>query len=168
VLRYDGDAKWTSLRRLFDPPGYEPVPVGSGDKRVEDWSRASSLTVFDGKLFASTATCYRTRIADAPADDVRGKVYSLEVGANVTHDRDLGTGWKHLAAVRSATELQLFVDGRRVAAKRIAGETYNLTCDAPLRIGSGASDSFHGRLRDVRVYDRALSAEDVSGLASGK
>ncbi|HEX2474107.1 MAG TPA: hypothetical protein VHK01_05150, partial [Lacipirellulaceae bacterium] len=27
VFRFDGPNQWTSIRRLFDPPGFEPVPV---------------------------------------------------------------------------------------------------------------------------------------------
>ena len=51
---------------------------------------------------------------DAPAD-FRGKVYALQAGQCVTHDRDLGPGWKHLAAVRRDGRLELFVDGRKTA-----------------------------------------------------
>ena len=42
--------------------------MGSGDAAVADWSRASSLTVYGGKLYASTATCYRTRLDPPRAD----------------------------------------------------------------------------------------------------
>jgi hypothetical protein len=58
VFRFDGPNKWTSVGRLFDPPDFELVPVGSHETAVQYWSRASSLTVYQGKLFSSTATCY--------------------------------------------------------------------------------------------------------------
>src|SRR4051794_1978263 len=94
--RFDGAGKWTSIRRLFDSPGYEPVAVGSGAKAVQDWSRASSLTVYQGKLFVSTATCYRTMI-DPPQDaGMRGNVYAFQAGSCVSADRDLGYAWKHV------------------------------------------------------------------------
>jgi hypothetical protein len=165
VLRYAEDAQWTSLRRLFDPPGYEPVPVGSGDKRVEDWSRATSLTPFDGKLYVSTGTCYRTRIESLPADDVRGKVLSLEVGAGVTDETDLGSGWKHLVVVRDANRLQLFVNGKRKGAKSLEGKNIELSSNRPLRIGFGQSNFFEGNIRDVRVYNRGLTEAEIGKLA---
>src|SRR5262249_51548291 len=95
VFRFDGPEKWTSIRRLFNPPRFEPVPVGSGAKEVQDWSRASSLAVYQGKMFVSTATCYRTNIESALPKEIRGKVYSFATGSVVSYDEDLGAGWKH-------------------------------------------------------------------------
>jgi hypothetical protein len=100
VFRLEGQC-WTSVRRLFDPPGFEPVPVGSTDwGRISDWSRSSSLTVFQGRLFASTATCHRTMLEAPLPEESRGKVFAYSTGAAVSYDRDLGTGWKFVAAVR--------------------------------------------------------------------
>ena len=95
VFRFDGPAKWTSMGRLFDPPNFELVPVGSYAKGIQDWTRASSLTVYQGKLFSSTATCYRAQIEPPTStNDIRGKVFCMQTGAAVSSDRDLGAGWK--------------------------------------------------------------------------
>src|SRR6185295_10153878 len=57
VCRYDGDSKWTSLRK-FSPANWEPTPVeGASGGQVRQWCRATSLTLFDGKLFVSTGSC---------------------------------------------------------------------------------------------------------------
>jgi len=164
VFRFDGDGGWTSMRKLFDPPGYVPVPVGSGAKAVEDWSRASSLAVFQGKLFASTATCYRTMLDSPPKDDIRGKVYSFATGAAVSVDKDLGPGWKHVAAVRERRELKIYVDGELAATSPIEDDKLDIACDAPLRIGFGPQAHFCGKIRDVRLFNRAISKDEVRAL----
>lgn len=164
VFRLDG-SEWKSIRQLFAPPGFEPVPVGSKDwDRVSDWSRASSLTVFQGKLFASTGTCHRTMIDPPLADENRGKVYSYRTGECVSFDRELGFGWRCVVAVRHLGELQLFVDGELAAASKSDRTLLDLTNDAPLRIGFGEHARFGGTIRDVRLYDRALEADALRRL----
>lgn len=167
LFRYEGSGNWGSVRRLFDPPGYDPVPVGSGAKEVQDWSRASSLTVYQGKLFVSTATCYRTMIEPLRKEEMRGKVFAFKTGSCVSFDRDLGGGWKHVAAVRSGKQLQLFVDGELVASATSNGPPLDMSTDAPLCIGIGPQGHFDGKLREVRLYNRALSEEGVRVLWKG-
>jgi hypothetical protein len=45
-------------------------------------------------------------------------------------------------------------------------QSLNLDCDAPLRIGFGQHDYFNGRMRDFRIYNRALSNTDIEQLAN--
>lgn len=162
VFRFDGPQQWTSIGRLFDPPGFELVPVGSYAEGIQDWTRASSLTVYQGKLFSSTATCYRAQIAPpAPPDDIRGKVFWMQTGAAVSADRDLGAGWKRIAAVRKGHSLNLFVDGKLVATAESAEPRLDASCDAPLQIGFGPQSYFHGKIRDVRLYNRAIDEENL-------
>jgi hypothetical protein len=165
VFRYESGDRWMSVRRLFDPPGFEPVPVGSRDAAgVTNWTRASSLAVFGGKLFTSTATCYRRNLVAPFPDEMRGRVYAYSAGANVTHDRDLGPGWKHLVAVRDERQLRIYVDGRLTATAELAEPAIDVANDAPLRIGGGEQDTFYGRLRDVRLYNRKLREPEIEAL----
>lgn len=167
VFRFDGPNRWTSIGRLFDPPGYSPVPVGSIVQGTQDWTRASSLAVYRGKLFSTTATCYRAQIDPPPgAEDVRGKVFCVQAGAAVSLDRDLGPGWKHVAAIRSGKNLRLFVDGVLQATAESESPEVNATCNAPLLIGRGQQAYFHGKIRELRIYNRSLSADEIKVLAS--
>ncbi|MEX2168081.1 MAG: LamG-like jellyroll fold domain-containing protein [Pirellulales bacterium] len=166
LFRYDGPDDWSSMRRLFDPPNFEPVPVGSGAKEVQDWSRASSLAIYQGKLIVSTATCYRTKIDPPLPEDIRGKVYAFETGLCLTFDRDLGAGWKHVAAVRKGKRLELYVDGELVASSTSSHAAFDLSTGVPLRIGLGPHGHFQGQLREVRLYNRALVPHDVKQLYS--
>lgn len=157
VFRYDGPNRWTSLRKLFDPPNYDV------DKDVEDWSRASSLTVFQDKMFVSTADCYRAMLSKTKPDEIRGKVYSYKVGEGVSYDRDLGTGWKQVAAVRAGDQLKIYVDGE-LAATQPNVQSLDVSSDAPLRIGFGPQSYFQGQLRNVRLYNRALNRGEVNTI----
>lgn len=169
VFRFDGPNRWTSVRRLFNPPGFEPVPVSAGGPGVEDWSRASSLAVFRGKLFVSTATCYRTMLSSPRPDEIRGKVYSFSAGSGVSSDRDMGPGWKHVAAIREGHTLKLYIDGKPVAASEATADDLDVTNEAPLRIGFGPQSHFRGKIRDVRLYHRAIGEEEIrSHFASSR
>jgi hypothetical protein len=166
LCRFDGPNKWTSIRRLFDPPDFKPVGVGSGAKEVQDWSRASSLTVFQGKLFVTTATCYRTLI-DPPQDGgIRGQVFAFETGSCISADHELGTGWKHIAAIRSGKKMQLYVNGELAASGTSEQPAIDISCKAPLLIGFGPQGYFDGKIREVRLYSRAIGEETIKSLLS--
>jgi hypothetical protein len=165
VFRYDGPEQWAPIRRLFDPPGFEPVPVGGGGAGVADWSRASSLAVFQGRLFATTATCYRTKIDVPLPNETRGKVYAFTAGAGVSLDRDLGAGWKHITALRDGNSLRLYVDGELQTTAKADIENLDVTNDVPLRIGFGPEAHFRGRIREVRLYNRALTEPEIKQLS---
>ncbi len=161
VFRYDGPKQWRSLGKLFDPPDY------NAKEDVEDWSRASSLRVFQGKLYCSTATCYRALIEKTKPNEIRGKVYSYETGPGVSYDQDLGAGWKHIAAVRAEGRMKLFVNGKLVAEASAKDGPLDVSTEAPLRIGFGPNSQFQGKLHNVRLYNRAVSDAEIGNLAKG-
>ena len=74
----------------------------------------------------------------------------------------------HLAAVKGADRLKLYLDGKLVATSERFSEDYDLSNTEPWKIGFGPHDYFNGSLRDVRVYRGALSEGAVAKLASGK
>ena len=63
--------------------------------------------------------------------------------------------------------LELHVDGSRVATSAaFDASAFDLSTDQPLRIGAGAIDTFNGRIRDLRLYRRALAEDEIGRLAS--
>ena len=168
VCRYDGDSKWTSLKRFYSPEGWNPgVPYSKTltRKQVNEWVRLTGLTIYDGKLFASTGSC-TSSVEDAPCD-IRGKVFSMEAGKVASYDDDIGPGWKHLVAVREGGRLKIFVDGKLVAKSSSFNPTeYDVSTDRPLRIGFGQIDYFNGRISDVRIYNQALTGAQIHQLAT--
>ena len=102
-----------------------------------------------------------------PAADVRGKVFSMEAGKVASYDDDLGPGWKHLVAMREGGTLKLFVDGKLVAkSSSFDPAKYDVSTDQPLRIGFGQTEYFAGKMADVRLYNRALTGDEIQKLCS--
>ena len=138
VYRLDGEDQWTPIG--------EPLDVSDNKYR-----RAWSMTLYEGSLFCGTLPS--------------GHVFRLDAGQNVTHDHELAPGWRHLALVRQSNQLHLYVDGKCVATSRrdIPGD-YDINNEAPLYIGFGAADYFNGWMKELRLYDVALSDEDIAAL----
>ncbi len=79
------------------------------------------------------------------------------------------TDWHHIAAVGDGTSLTIYLDGRSVATGGSPTTNYGAST-FPLNIaGDGVFDAvgnaFFGQLDDVRVYNQALSPEELAGLA---
>jgi hypothetical protein len=172
VFRYERDQSWTSLRRLFDPPGWHPVLVANmrrppdGDRRMREWARVTSLTEHAGLLYASTGSCTSAAI-DAPAG-IRGSVHALSAGIAATTPHSLGPGWHHVAATARRNHVAIHVDGREVASSRgqLPRPIASGMSAAKLRIGEGEAGSYRGRLTDVRIEDRPLVDREIAALAA--
>jgi hypothetical protein len=139
VFRYDGKSTWTGVGQLDKTPDVV-------------YRRAWSMAVFDGKLFCGVLPS--------------GHVHSYEAGKAVSYDKQLQPGWRHLVAVRDNSRLRLYVDGKQVAeSDEFAAETYDLKPNRALKIGSGQHDEFHGRMRNLKLYNRTLTAGEIRDLA---
>jgi hypothetical protein len=91
-------------------------------------------------------------------------------GLSVTNTAATSTGiWYHAVGVKTAAEIRLYVDGTLVgtAAHSLSGD---FDAGATLRfigkeVYGGADRSFmNGKIDEVRVYNRALSADDVAQI----
>ena len=139
VYSYRGGETWKRLVQLDGTPEVR-------------YRRAWTMAESSGRVFCSTLPS--------------GRTFSYEAGKSVTWDHLFPAGWHHVAAVKSAGRLALYVDGHLVAeSTEFNPAEYDLNTDQPLYIGFGAYDYFHGRLRDVRLYQRALSAVEVRELS---
>lgn len=184
VFRYDGDNNWADSGRLgeelevmgmlvhngglfagslplaevfrFQSHG-ESSPRWSSVGRVDltpdvVYRRAWTMAEFQGRLFVGTLPS--------------GRVLSIAAGANVTHDHTLPSGWQHLVAQRSGRTLKMFLNGRLVATSaEFEPNDFDLSNESPLRIGFGPTDHLRGHLRDVRLFNRSLTSEQISELA---
>jgi hypothetical protein len=140
IYRYDGDENWTRFGRVDMTPDVK-------------YRRAWSMAVYQGRLFVGTLPS--------------GRVLSIETGRNATYDRELKSGWHHIAAVRGEKTLKLYIDGAMVAeSSRLQAEDYDLSVDQPLRIGFGAQDYFRGRISDVRLYRGELTSSQIQSQAA--
>jgi len=75
--------------------------------------------------------------------------------------------WTHLAVTRDGAEAVMYFNGVKDAS-----ESYGFVpkaCPDNLTVGGTASgaNSFKGRIDDVRLYDHALSGEEIADLGNG-
>jgi len=74
--------------------------------------------------------------------------------------------WYQFAAIREGDQLKLYVDGLLKGTKTVA--ITNISNDQPLWIGvnheSTTSQNYNGSLDDIRIYNRALSADEIKAL----
>jgi hypothetical protein len=136
VYRYDGGTTWTDTGRLDTTPDVQ-------------YRRAWSMAVFDGKLYCGVLPS--------------GRVLRYETGCAISHDHELPAGWVHLAAQRKGGALSLYLNGERIGERDGAG--LNIDNASPLKIGLGQHDYFNGRMKDIRLYRRALEPGEIRALA---
>ena len=78
-----------------------------------------------------------------------------------------GTTWMHIVATYDGTDIKIYIDG--ILNKTKSGQFQIATNHVYL--GIGAQDNgyqpFQGSLDDVRIYDRALDASEISALYQG-
>ncbi len=157
IYRYETGTDWTRLKRF--------CPDDTAPTKRRRWGRVTSLTAYSGKLFAGLGS-YSSAVEDGPAD-LRGRVYAVEAGQCVSHDRNLGPGWHHLAVVRRKNELGVYVDGKPTANSKLNTAPCDVSNSVPLTIGFGPNAYFSGRIREVRLYQRAIDQQEVNRLRSG-
>jgi len=90
---------------------------------------------------------------------------SIEAQAGVNDNR-----WHHLVAVRNGLYSgQFFVDGVLDSSASVApSQTSTVQTSSPLIIGAGYQTFYAGQVDEVRIYNRALSADEVRQLFSGR
>jgi RNA polymerase sigma-70 factor (ECF subfamily) len=82
-------------------------------------------------------------------------------------------GWTHLAFTHAGNTTRIFVGGRLVAERRDTGiKGAGVPTGAPLIVGAAVQDPtqvwqhLDGAVDDLRLYERALTTEEVAALAS--
>ena len=101
--------------------------------------------------------------------DLRGR----QMGSRAFAKRDVVRvgRWQHLAVIADSTQgrATFYVDGREVTGQ--AGLRQGFKLAGPLLIGrrvKGGPLPFDGQLDDLRIYDHALTAAEITALAEGK
>ncbi|MFC4784337.1 LamG domain-containing protein [Nocardioides sp. MAHUQ-72] len=80
--------------------------------------------------------------------------------------------WTHVASTYNGSRLTVWINGTRAGSRAVTGTTCHN--NRPLAVGAknypaaGPPEAFwDGRLDDVRIYGRALSATEIRGLLPG-
>ena len=78
-------------------------------------------------------------------------------------------GWRHVVAAKAGGLLKLYIDGQcRAQSSPFDPAEYDLSTPSPLRIGFGQHDYFNGRMKDLRLYRRALDEAEIRALVSAQ
>jgi hypothetical protein len=155
ALVFDGT---TSVVRIPDSPFLDLTTAMT----IEAW------------VFPSTSA----RVPALLKESGNGSVYALNTADNgnrpsarvttASNDRNVSGNnvlplntWSHLAATYSGSILRLFVNGVEVDAENVGG-TISVSTGA-FAIGANVArrEFFNGRLDEVRVYNRALTAAEI-------
>lgn len=138
VYSYEGGDQWQLMARLDDTPEVT-------------YRRAWTMAEHDGQVFCSTLPS--------------GKIFAFSAGRQTQWGHTMPGGWQHVAAVKSANRLTLYVNGELVSRSPFfESDPYQLDSAAPLRLGTGTTGPFNGSLSDVRFYRRALGVADIALL----
>ena len=93
---------------------------------------------------------------------------SADRSVNIVHELPLGTCWYHVAIVRDAGNVKLYVNGQFAREQSTFGRI-DLRNDGDILLGAsecyGANETyFRGSMDELRLYSRALTRFEVQGL----
>lgn len=139
---------------------------GTGDLTISVWIKmlVTTGTIYSKELFTTSDKAIWFAI--------NGKTARINLWNGVLEDVAIGTieindgEWHHIVGVRSSTKIGIYVDGELDNEENATGVDSDISDD--VLIGVEGSDPFggyfNGSIDDVRVYDRALSATEISQL----
>ncbi len=88
-------------------------------------------------------------------------------------DLHLDDGWSHLVLTRDGPTVYAYHNGAQIAKRDFYSKDEKMqSSTGNMRIGNGSDVNqknllFKGRMDDLRVYNRTLSAQEISGLYNG-
>ena len=157
ALSFDGANDWVTV------PNDADFNLTSG-LTLEAWVYPSALgTTWRTVVMKerSSALAYAL-FANNNASDPTARVFTTsDLATSGTNQLPLNT-WSHLTMTWASSTLRLYVNGTQVATRAAAGSL--TTGTGPLRIGGNSFSSqwFSGRIDELRVYRRALSAAEIA------
>ena len=158
-------------------PGFVLVPYSPGlgirdDFTMAVWVKRSALDYY-GAFLAKTdglGSLFDFELYFAPNEDGGQNFihfWSDGRGKRSSTVRVRDTDWHHIAVTRAGETVTFYLDGTEGGTATAAGSLNNNPF--PLRIGTDGPDwsinsMFEGSIDDVRIYNRALSADEVTAL----
>ncbi|MBP1993299.1 LamG-like jellyroll fold domain-containing protein [Paenibacillus eucommiae] len=135
VYRYAGGSSW-DLVGVLEPPELDVL-----------LRRVWSMAVYKGQLFAGTLPS--------------GKVWSLRNDPLATCDFGLSSGWHRAVVTYDMEQLSLYLDGQFIASATFQNENRGDLSMLPLSLGKGPQCHFSGRIREVELFDEAISIDQM-------
>ena len=161
ALEFDGKDDFVSIANEsnFDITGSVTVAAWI---RVESFTKSWQAIVTKGdRAWRLHRASNRKSVGFACSDLSRDQVGDLLGTREVTDGK-----WHHVAGVLDGTRMSIFVDGvldaSTGASPNISVNDYSVLIGANAQVGGRL---FHGQIDDVRIYERALSVDELRALA---
>ena len=164
ALSFDGIDDWVTV------PGSSSLALTSA-MTLEAWVKTSNANQWWQTILTKEKPPYMSYQLYATGTykplanawrDTNGN-YDDDDGLYAPASRPTPTGtWTHLAATYDSATLRIYMNGTQIASTQTSGAITNSS--APLRIGGNAiwGEYFFGIIDEVRVYNRALSAAQLT------
>jgi hypothetical protein len=166
------------------PTSYIPTEGSNVTRSAETANGAGNSTVFndsEGVLYVETSKLstsdnggvaisngsytHRVVLYFDNSGNVRGQVYSSGAQANIITSGLDYTQNNKFALKYSATSTKFYVNGSQVGSTDTSSTMPVGLSELAFDDGGGGSD-FYGKIKDVRVYDTALSDSELQALTS--
>ncbi|MES1165853.1 MAG: LamG domain-containing protein, partial [Verrucomicrobiota bacterium] len=136
------------------------------------WYSATTTDTSGGEIL-SAADSYTLRLTPTGVACLKYIGSTTWVVLSATPAGALNGNWHHLACVMTTSGMTLYFDGTSVNSNTdtsavvypVSGSTLNLAVGR--HGGSSTAYDFTGKIDEVRIYNRALSATQVGALAAG-
>ncbi|MFF3482839.1 exo-alpha-sialidase [Streptomyces sp. NPDC002701] len=153
------------------------LPLGTGDFTASLWFRYTATAGEQPFLWMGGVGSTQPQVwlrGEPASNRVQGLITARD-GAGAPRSASVRTAgayndgqWHHLALRRGAGQLTLFVDGTATATADVPG---SVSRNSPfgVHVGQKLDSRAHltGALDDVRVWNRALSDEELTGVRAG-
>lgn len=147
----------------FEEPGSLDMTVGM---TLEAWVNPSDSSGWETVLFKETGSPAKVVYALYAGSESSGPVGEVVTDGVVHRARavmPIPTGeWTHLAVTYDGSDVRLYVDGEQAASEPATGAMENSSRQLWIGRNPPFGEQFTGRIDEVRVYDRALSASELS------
>lgn len=157
ALMFNGSSDYVALSHQLNLTGavarsvslwINPQTVAGADRSLICWGINETLTAFDLILQQNGDRLYLFN-------------NSADVYANIAL---VAESWQHCAVTYDGTDIMLYFNGTQIASAAVA---LNTAYTVPTIGGNGiAGAAFNGSLDDIRIYDVALSSNQVYALYS--
>jgi hypothetical protein len=140
------------------------LPAANAAQSIAAWVNINALPGAASSIVSLNGTASTVRLGLSPTSL---RVLRNDGTALVTTTAPSTGSWHHVAYTWNGTTNILYVDGVAVASTGTAHDGAAVT-SAFIGATSAAAGFFNGSIDEVRIYDRALTALQVSSLALGQ
>jgi len=175
---WDSDGKWNSAMKFDGVDDYVNVKneaslnFGTENFSIGGWVKPTSFGVDNTEILSKVDSTWPTRqivLEASPSGRLR---FVVRGTGGTTGENDLMTAnnvalntWSYVTAVRTGNTNYLYINGA-LSASQTAGSSNDVSSNLNLKIGvltyNGLIRFFNGSIDEVRVWNRSLSAAEVS------